>query len=161
LNPHAFRRHPLKMVCLPVPPLPQVAKALVSMTYRCFSQRAFFHCTDFAPPRQINARLRPLQSAQANKQPPDRFFAWVHVAHVRLNVIVSGHVLQCDADAKRQFPRMWQLRASRAVERLWAFPFDVSILLGHASVKTTERHYAPFVKARQEQLVSVEESWRI
>src|ERR1700746_2194058 len=22
LNPHAFRRHPLKMVCLPVPPLP-------------------------------------------------------------------------------------------------------------------------------------------
>src|SRR4029077_2792071 len=24
LNPHAFRRHPLKMVCLPVPPLPQI-----------------------------------------------------------------------------------------------------------------------------------------
>src|SRR3954471_10122157 len=23
LNPHAFRRHPLKMVCLPIPPLPQ------------------------------------------------------------------------------------------------------------------------------------------
>src|SRR3979490_247018 len=22
LNPHAFRRHPLKMVCLPIPPLP-------------------------------------------------------------------------------------------------------------------------------------------
>src|SRR5215831_2098180 len=26
LNPHAFRRHPLKMVCLPVPPLPQESK---------------------------------------------------------------------------------------------------------------------------------------
>ena len=25
LNPHAFRRHPLKMVCLPVPPLPHCA----------------------------------------------------------------------------------------------------------------------------------------
>ena len=24
LNPHAFRRHPLKMVCLPVPPLPHL-----------------------------------------------------------------------------------------------------------------------------------------
>ena len=23
LNPHALRRHPLKMVCLPIPPLPQ------------------------------------------------------------------------------------------------------------------------------------------
>jgi hypothetical protein len=22
LNPHALRRHPLKMVCLPIPPLP-------------------------------------------------------------------------------------------------------------------------------------------
>jgi hypothetical protein len=28
LNPHAFRRHPLKMVCLPVPPLPQFVKCL-------------------------------------------------------------------------------------------------------------------------------------
>ncbi len=26
LNPHAFRRHPLKMVCLPVPPLPHAAE---------------------------------------------------------------------------------------------------------------------------------------
>jgi hypothetical protein len=25
LNPHAFRRHPLKMVCLPIPPLPHGA----------------------------------------------------------------------------------------------------------------------------------------
>ena len=28
----------------------------------------------------------------------------------------------------------------------------VSILLGHASIKITERHYAPWVKARQKQL---------
>src|SRR5438128_11737339 len=26
LNPHAFRRHPLKMVCLPVPPLPRAVQ---------------------------------------------------------------------------------------------------------------------------------------
>ncbi len=49
------------------------------------------------------------------------------------------------------------LRDTFAVELLLAgVPIDqVSILLGHASVKTTERHYAPFVKARQEQLVSL------
>jgi integrase len=29
---------------------------------------------------------------------------------------------------------------------------QVSVLLGHQSVKVTERHYSPFVKARQEQL---------
>ena len=28
----------------------------------------------------------------------------------------------------------------------------VELLLGHTSIKTTEKHYAPFVKARQEQL---------
>ena len=32
-------------------------------------------------------------------------------------------------------------------------PIDrVSLLLGHSSVKVTERHYAPFVKERQQQL---------
>jgi len=34
-------------------------------------------------------------------------------------------------------------------------PMDrVSILLGHSSVKITERHYTPWVSARQEQLES-------
>src|SRR5262249_34510883 len=31
LNPHALRRHPLKMVCLPIPPLPQVLSFLFSI----------------------------------------------------------------------------------------------------------------------------------
>jgi len=36
----------------------------------------------------------------------------------------------------------------------------VSVLLGHTSVKTTERHYGPWVKARQDQLeAAVRESW--
>ncbi|HKW02308.1 MAG TPA: tyrosine-type recombinase/integrase [Vicinamibacterales bacterium] len=36
----------------------------------------------------------------------------------------------------------------------------VSILLGHASTKITERHYAPWVKARQEQLeADVQRTW--
>ncbi len=62
---------------------------------------------------------------------------------------------------KRAHPHM--LRDTFVVELLLAgVPIDqVSILLRHASVKTTERHYAPFVKARQEQLVlSVEKSWQ-
>jgi len=37
----------------------------------------------------------------------------------------------------------------------------VSILLGHASIKITERHYAPWVKARQEQLeADVQRTWQ-
>ena len=34
-----------------------------------------------------------------------------------------------------------------------AVPMDrVSVLLGHGSIKVTEKHYSPWVRARQEQL---------
>jgi len=66
-----------------------------------------------------------------------------------------------DGERKRCFPHMF--RDTFAVEMLLAgVPIDqVSILLGHKSVKITERHYAPFVKARQEQLTaSVRQAWQ-
>jgi integrase len=53
-------------------------------------------------------------------------------------------------------------RDTFAVELLLAgVPIDqVSLLLGHSSVKITERHYAPFCKARQEQLsAAVKLAW--
>jgi len=30
---------------------------------------------------------------------------------------------------------------------------DVSLLLGHSSIKITEKHYAPFVRERQDHLI--------
>jgi integrase len=46
------------------------------------------------------------------------------------------------------------IRDTFAIEALLAgVPVDqVSRMLGHKSVVTTERHYMPFVRARQEQL---------
>ena len=39
-------------------------------------------------------------------------------------------------------------------------PDSVSKLLGHSSIKVTERHYAPWVKARQDLLeAEVRRSW--
>jgi integrase len=55
-------------------------------------------------------------------------------------------------------------RDTFAVEMLLAgVPIDqVSILLGHKSVKITEKHYSPWVKARQEQLASsVRNAWQL
>ena len=55
-------------------------------------------------------------------------------------------------------------RDTFAVEMLLAgVPIDqVSILLGHASVKITEKHYSPWVKARQIQLQqSVRNAWPV
>jgi hypothetical protein len=65
-----------------------------------------------------------------------------------------------DGGPKRCHPQMF--RDTFAVELLVAgVPIDqVSKLLGHASLKPTERHYLPFVRARQEQLQrSVQQSW--
>lgn len=53
-------------------------------------------------------------------------------------------------------------RDTFAVELLLAgVPIDqVSILLAHSSVKITEKHYAPWVKARQEQMeANVQRAW--
>jgi integrase/recombinase XerD len=47
-----------------------------------------------------------------------------------------------------------QLRDTAAVEWLKAgIPLEeVSKLLGHASIRTTEKHYSPWVKSRQDRL---------
>jgi integrase len=65
-----------------------------------------------------------------------------------------------DGTRKRCHPQMF--RDTFAVELLLAGnPMDqVSLLLGHSSVKITERHYAPFSRARQQQLAAaVKRSW--
>ena len=66
-----------------------------------------------------------------------------------------------DGTRKRAFPHMF--RDTFAVEYLLAgMPLEqVSVLLGHKSVKTTERYYAPFVRARQQQLIeSQQAAWK-
>jgi len=66
-----------------------------------------------------------------------------------------------DGARKRCHPHMF--RDTFAVELLLAgVPIDqVSLLLGHSSVRITERHYAPFCKARQEQLAAaVKLAWQ-
>jgi integrase len=51
-----------------------------------------------------------------------------------------------------------------AVEMLLVgVPIDpVSILLGHSSVRITEKHYSPWVRARQDQLEKgVQSAWQL
>lgn len=66
-----------------------------------------------------------------------------------------------DDRPRRCHPHMF--RDTFAVELLLAgVPLDqVSLLLAHSSIKITEKHYAPFVKARQQQLeASVRMAWQ-
>ncbi len=63
-----------------------------------------------------------------------------------------ANILKPDNTPKRCHAHMF--RDTFAVELLnKGVPIDrVSLLLGHSSVKVTEKHYAPFVKERQQQL---------
>jgi len=68
----------------------------------------------------------------------------------------------CEPDGTPKQCTAHMCRDTFAVELLLAgVPMDqVSLLLAHDSIKVTEKHYAPFVKARQEQLeTSARKAW--
>ncbi|MBB6147311.1 integrase [Silvibacterium bohemicum] len=73
---------------------------------------------------------------------------------VRSLTLLFGNVSIKNPDGTLKRCHSHMFRDTFAVELLLAgVPIDqVSLLLGHSSVKVTEKHYAPFVKARQEQL---------
>jgi integrase/recombinase XerD len=106
------------------------------------------------------------------RNPNPRYFFWSGNGHPKSAVanwqrsmrrlFTLADIKRPDGAKKRCHPHMF--RDTFAVELLLAgVPMDqVSLLLGHTSIKTTERHYAPFVKARQLQLQeSVRNAWKV
>lgn len=116
-------------------------------------------------PRAVAAELRSLEG------PSPKYFWWTGNGEVSNYVKVWQRQFRKlarklkldrneDGTKRRAHPHM--LRDTFAVEYLLAgMPLeDVSKLLGHSSIKVTERHYNPFVKARKEQLIaSVKSAW--
>lgn len=120
------------------------------------------------PPFVVEA----LETLPPGPKPNPRYFFWSgngkpksavadwQRAYRRLFELVD--IRRPDGELKRCHPHMF--RDTFAVEMLLAgVPIDqVSLLLGHASVKITEKSYAPFVKARQIQLQeSVRNAWLV
>jgi integrase len=120
------------------------------------------------PPQVVEA----LQNVPPGPKPNPRYFFWSgngqpksvvadwQRSYRRLFKLVN--LTQADGSPKRCHPHMF--RDTFAVEMLLAgVPIDqVSLLLGHASVKITEKSYSPFVKARQIQLQdSVRNAWDV
>jgi integrase len=104
-----------------------------------------------------------LRNVPPGKKPNPRYFFWNGINKVAAlevwarsfrRLFELADLRDDDGTPKRCHPHM--LRDTFAVENLLAgIPIDqVSILLGHSSVKITEKHYAPFVHARQQQIIS-------
>ena len=120
-------------------------------------------------PPQVADALREIPQGP---RPNLRYFFWSGNGHPKSAVadwqrsfrrlFTLAGLEKPDGSSKRCFPHMF--RDTFAVEMLLAgVPIDqVSILLGHKSVKITEKHYSPWVKARQDQLAaSVRNAWQI
>jgi integrase len=118
------------------------------------------------PPHVVEA----LENIPPGPKPNPRYFFWSGNGDPKSAVadwqrsyrrlFKSADIRAADGERKRCHPHMF--RDTFAVEMLLAgVPIDqVSLLLGHASVKITEKSYAPFVKARQIQLQeSVRNAW--
>jgi integrase len=118
------------------------------------------------PPQVVEA----LENIPPGPKPNPRYFFWSGNGEPKSAVadwqrsyrrlFKSADIRTADGERKRCHPHMF--RDTFAVEMLLAgVPIDqVSLLLGHASVKITEKSYAPFVKARQLQLQeSVRNAW--
>jgi integrase len=120
------------------------------------------------PPEVVEA----LRTIPGGPKPNPRYFFWSGNGMAKSAVadwqrsyrrlFQLADIRKLDGKKKRCHPHMF--RDTFAVEMLLAaVPIDqVSTLLGHSSVKVTERHYAPFVKARQLQLqASVRAAWKV
>jgi integrase len=120
------------------------------------------------PPQVVEA----LENIPPGPKPNPRYFFWSGNGDPKSAVadwqrsyrrlFKSADIRTADGERKRCHPHMF--RDTFAVEMLLAgVPIDqVSLLLGHASVKITEKSYSPFVKARQVQLQeSVRNAWKL
>ncbi len=120
------------------------------------------------PPEVVEA----LRNLPLGRKPNPRYFFWSGngepksaVANWQRSIrrlFTLADIRLPGGEKKRCHPHMF--RHTFAVELLLAsVPMDqVSVLLGHTSIKITERSYAPFVKERQLQLQeSVRNAWKI
>jgi integrase len=100
-------------------------------------------------PPDVAERLR----AHENVHPG--YFFWNERSGAKSHAASMGNLLRAAYKKAGITPRgAHRLRDTFAVEYLnaWGRIQDLSVLLGHSNLATTERHYAPWDKHRQKQL---------
>ena len=130
---------------------------------RLNGQRLFLYTQKTGVP--VNVKLPAFVAEALNSMPrvSDRFFFWTGAGTadtVAGNWRRSLRRLFTLAGVKNGHPH--RFRDTFAVELLMSGVLveRVSVLLGHSSLKVTEKHYSPWIRARQEQLeADLERSW--
>jgi integrase/recombinase XerD len=104
-----------------------------------------------------------VEAVEAAPKSSEHFFFWTGKSKLHTVVGVWQQSLQTLFTlAEVQSGHAHRFRDTFAIELLLTgVPLDrVSILLGHQSIRVTERHYAPWTRSRQEQLIAdLERAW--
>jgi site-specific recombinase XerD len=110
--------------------------------------------------------LCPLPAAivkELNRIPGERHFFWN--GSCKLSTLLGNYYrafLALAVHAKVDHPHFHRFRDTFAVSLLekGVSLENVSVLLGHSSIRVTEKHYAPWVKSRQDMLeAAVRKAW--
>jgi integrase len=141
----------------------RIGDAATCAVDRLTGQRLFLYTQKTGVP--VNVKLPEFVAETLNSMPRvgERFFFWTGAGSVDTvagNWRRSLRKLFALAGTKNGHPH--RFRDTFAVELLMSgVPLErVSVLLGHSSVKITEKHYSPWIRARQEQLeADLERSW--
>src|SRR5689334_6684093 len=83
----------------------------------------------------------------------------IQIASVKPETAAAWHPDERDEASQRPIHRLRHTFAVSLLQKGVSIEI-VSVFLAHSSIRVTERHYAPWVKARQEQLeAAVRKAW--
>jgi integrase/recombinase XerD len=142
----------------------RIGDAINLNTDRINGNRLFLYTQKTGVP--VNAVLPDfvLKALEANPKANEKYFFWSGAGKIDGAVRSwQTRLRRLFQIAKNQGGHAHRFRDTFAVELLLAgVPIErVSILLGHQSVRITEKHYAPWVRSRQDQLeADLESAWK-
>jgi integrase/recombinase XerD len=131
---------------------------------RVVGERLFLYTQKTGTPVRVPLPAKVLKALKETPNENGEYFFWngrsLKTSAVKIWERTMTRVFEI---AKIENGHIHRFRDTFAVELLLAgVPIDqVSIVLGHSSVRITERHYSPWVKVRQEQLeTAVKAAWK-
>lgn len=143
----------------------RIGDAVTLSKERLKGERLFLYTSKTGVPVYLPLPSFVVAAIDAAAQPEERFYFWTGRCKPKTAISHWQELLKnVFTNAKIENGHAHRMRGTFAVELLLqGVPIErVSMLLGHSSIKVTEKNYAPWVRARQEQLeADVRRTWAV